>query len=93
MIVNVIVREVVERKLGLLTKFNVVKTYTLEMDPADVFVTFEEARQVWYEYDVMFKGLGDDKFILVKPKTYVEEMDDRQWLQDIHDETAYMDFE
>ena len=28
MIVNVIVRQVVERKLGLLTKFNVVKTYT-----------------------------------------------------------------
>lgn len=93
MIVNVIVREVLERKLGLLTKFNVIKTYTLEMDPADVFCTFEEARQVWYEYDVMFEGLGDDRFTLVKPKTYVEEMDDRQWLQDLHDETAYMDFE
>ena len=47
MIVNVIVREVLERKLGLVTKFNVVKTYTLEMEPADVFSTFEEARQVW----------------------------------------------
>ena len=93
MIVNVIVREVVERKLGLLTEFNVIKTYTLEMEPADVFSTFEEARQVWYEYDVMFEGTGDDRFTLVKPKTYTEEIDDRQWLQDLHDETAYMDFE
>ena len=85
MIVNVIVREVLERKLGLLTKFNVIKTYTLEMEPADVFCTFEEARQVWYEYDVMFEGLGDDRFTLVKPKTYVEEMDDRQWVLDQKD--------
>ena len=91
--VNVIVREVLERKLGLLTKFNVVRTYTLETEPSDMFSTFEEARQVWYEYDVMFEGTGDDKFILVKPKTYKEELDDRQWLQDLHDETAYMDFE
>ena len=93
MIVNVIVREVLERKLGLVTEFNIIKTYTLEMEPRDVFSTFEEARQVWYEYDVMFEGLGDDKFILVKPKTYKEEMDDRQYLQDLHDEVAYMDFE
>ena len=82
MIVNVIVREVLERKLGLLTKFNVIKTYTLEMEPADVFTTFEEARQVWYEYDVMFEGTGDDKFTLVKPKTYKEEMDDLEWAQE-----------
>lgn len=93
MIVNVIVREVLERKLGLVTKFNEIKTYTLEMEPRDVFSMFEEARQVWYEYDVMFEGLGDDKFTLVKPKTYKEELDDRQWLQDLHDEVAYMDFE
>jgi hypothetical protein len=93
MIVKVIVREVLERELGLVTKFNEVETYTLEMEPRDVFSTFEEARQVWGEYDVMFEGLGDDKFTLVKPKTYKEEMDDRQWLQDLHDETAYMDFE
>lgn len=93
MIVNVIVREVLERKLGLVTEFNMIKTYTLEMEPRDVFSTFEEARQVWDEYDVMFEGLGDDKFTLVKPKTYKEEMDDRQYLQDLHDEVAYMDFE
>lgn len=93
MIVNVIVRQVVERVMGLVTQAHVIKTYTLEMEPADVFTTFEEARQVWYEYDVMFEGTGDDKFTLVKPKTYSEEMDDRQWLQDLHDETAYMDFE
>ena len=91
--VNVIVREVLERKLGLVTKFNEIKTYTLEVEPSDVFSMFEEARQVWYEYDVMFEGLGDDRFVLVKPKTYKEELDDRQWLQDIHDEVAYMDFE
>ena len=90
--VNVIVREVLERKLGLVTKFNVIKTYTLEVEPSDVLDTFEEARKVWYEYDVMFKGTMVD-FVLVKPKTYKEEMDDRQWLQDLHDEVAYMDFE
>lgn len=93
MIVNVIVREVLERKLGLVTEYNKIKTYTLEMEPRDVFSTFEEARQVWDEYDVMFEGLGDDKFTLVKPKTYKEEMVDRQYLQDLHDEVAYMDFE
>lgn len=93
MIVNVIVREVLKRELGLVTECNEIKTYTLEMEPRDVFSTFEEARQVWDEYDVMFEGLGDDKFILVKPKTYKEEMYDRQRLQDLHDEVAYMDFE
>ena len=93
MIVNVIVREVLKRELGLVIECNEIKTNTLEMEPRDVFSTFEEARQVWGEYDVMFEGTGDDKFILVKPKTYKEEMDDRQWLQDLHDETAYMDFE
>ena len=93
MIVNVIVRDVLERELGLVTKFNEIKVYTLEIEPGDVFSTFEEARQVWYEYDVMFEGLGDDKFTLVKPKTYKEELDDRQYLQDLHDEMAYMDFE
>jgi hypothetical protein len=91
--VNVMVREVLKRELGLVTEFNPIKTYTLEMEPKDVFSTFEEARQVWFEYDVMFEGLGDDNFRLVKPKTYKEELDDRQWLQDLHDETAYMDFE
>lgn len=91
--VNVMVREVLKRELGLVTEFNTIKTYTLEMEPKDVFSTFEEARQVWCEYDVMFEGLGDDNFRLVKPKTYKEELDDRQWLQDLHDETAYMDFE
>ena len=90
--VNVIVREVLERELGLVTKFNVIMAYTLDVEPSDVFSTFEEARKVWYEYDVMFEGTGDD-FTLVKPKTYKEEMDDRQWLQDLHDEVAYMDFE
>ena len=93
MIVNVIVREVLKRELGLVTECNEIKTYTLEMEPRDVFSTFEEARQVWDEYDVMFEGTGEDKFILVKPKTYKEEMYDRQRLQDLHDETAYMDFE
>ena len=93
MIVNVIVREVLERKLGLVTECNEIKTYTLEMEPGDVFSTFEEARQVWDEYDVMFEGTGDNKFTLVKPKTYKEEMYDRQRLQDLHDEVAYMDFE
>ena len=91
--VNVMVREVLKRELGLVTEFNPIKTYTLEMEPKDVFSTFEEARQVWFQYDVMFEGLGDDNFRLVKPKTYKEELDDRQWLQDLHDETAYMDFE
>ena len=91
--VKVMVREVLKRELGLVTECNEIKTYTLEMEPRDVFSTFEEARQVWDEYDVMFEGLGDDKFILVKPKTYKEELDDRQWLQDLHDEVAYMDFE
>ena len=57
-------------------------TSNLEMDPADVFVTFEEARQVWYEYDVMFEGTGDDKFTLVKPKTYMEELSDLEWAQE-----------
>jgi len=90
--VNVIVREVLERKLGLVTKFNVIKTYTLDVEPFNALDTFEEARKVWYEYDVMFEGTIED-FTLVKPKTYKEEMDDRQWLQDLHDEVAYMDFE
>ena len=49
--VSVIVREVLERKLGLVTKFNVVKTYTLEVEPSNVLDTFEEARKVWYEAD------------------------------------------
>ncbi len=84
MIVNVIVRQVVERVMGLVTQAHVIKTYTLEMEPADVFATFEEARQVWYEYDVMFEGTGDNKFTLVKPKTYGEELDDLEWAQEFN---------
>jgi hypothetical protein len=64
--INVIVREVLERKLGLVTKFNVIKTYTLDVEPFNVLDTFEEARKVWYEYDVMFEGTIED-FTLVKP--------------------------
>ena len=75
MIVKVSVREVLERKLGLVTEFNMIQAYTLEMEPVDVFSTFEEARQVWSEYDVMFEGTGDNRFTLVKPKTYKEELD------------------
>ena len=91
--VNVIVREVLERKLGLVTKFNVIKTYTLDVEPFNVLDTFEEARKVWYEYDVMFEGTIEDFTLVDASGTYKEEMDDRQWLQDLHDELAYMDFE
>jgi hypothetical protein len=69
--VNVIVREVLERKLKLVTKSNTIKEYTLDVEPADVFNVFEEARQVWAEYDVMFEN---NDFRLVKSQTYKEEL-------------------
>ena len=69
--VNVIVREVLERKLKLVTKSNTIKEYTLDVEPADVFNVFEEARQVWAENDVMFEN---NEFILVKSQTYKEEL-------------------
>ncbi len=69
--VNVIVREVLERKLKLVTKSNTINEYTLDVEPADVFNVFEEARQVWAEYDVMFEN---NDFRLVKSQTYKEEL-------------------
>ena len=84
MIVKVSIREVLGRKLGLVTEFNMIQAYTLEVEPENMFATFEEARQVWYEYDVMFEGTGDNKFTLVKSKTYGEELDDLEWAQEFN---------
>jgi hypothetical protein len=44
----------------------------------------------------MLEATGDNPIAPIevyKPKTYKEEMYDRQRLQDLHDEVAYMDFE
>jgi hypothetical protein len=87
--VRVIVSEVLERVLGRMTDGRLVKQYELEMDPANVLAEFDEARQVWDEYDVQFEAIGSiAPFQLYSVKTYKQEMMDRQALLDLHEELA-----
>jgi hypothetical protein len=87
--VRVIVSEVLERVLGRMTDGRLVKQYELEMDPANVLAEFDEARQVWDEYDVQFEAIGSiAPFQLYSVKTYKQEMMDRQVLLDLHEELA-----
>ena len=48
---------------------NQIKQYLLEVEPADVLATYEEARQVWFEYHVKFEGV-ELSFELKTYKTY-----------------------
>lgn len=87
--VKVKVSEVSERHLGLMTVGHLFKEYVLEMEPVNVLAEYEEARQVWSEYDVQFEGIDDAAaFRLCSVKTYSEEMRDRQELLDLHEELA-----
>ena len=78
MTVSVIVREVLERVMGEVTKFNVVKEYTLDIHPSDLLDEFNESREVWGEYDVMFVSHGFSPLTLVKSMTYKEELTRKQ---------------
>jgi hypothetical protein len=87
--VRVVVSEVLERVLGRMTEGRFIKEYELEMEPANVLAEFEEARQVWDEYDVQFTSKGSiAPFELYSVKTYKQEMIDRQALLDLHEELA-----
>jgi hypothetical protein len=67
----------------------IVQQYELDIAPADVLATYEEARQVWDEFHVEFKSEDSiAPFELYCVKTYKQEMMDRQWLMDLHEELA-----
>jgi hypothetical protein len=67
----------------------IVQQYELDIAPADVLATFEESRKVWDEFHVEFKSEDPiAPFELYCVKTYKQEMMDRQWLLDLHEEVA-----
>jgi hypothetical protein len=67
----------------------IIQQYELNINPVDVLATFEEARQVWDEYHVEFNSEDPiAPFALYCVKTYKQEMMDRQWLLDLHEEVA-----
>jgi hypothetical protein len=82
----------------------IITQYKLNIEPANVLAEFEEARQVWDEYHVQFKSDDPiAPFELMCTYTYRQEMfnkelaqlakedreyDERQWLQDLHEELA-----
>jgi hypothetical protein len=71
----------------------VVKTYSLNLEPSNILDTLEEARQVWDEYQVRAKSDNPiAPFEVFKPKTYKQEMMERQYLLDMHDECCGEDW-
>ena len=88
--IRVTVREGAERNISgqLVKEGTVIQTYILPVKTYDVVdPIYEEARQVWDEYDVEFKGIGFP-LQLVTQQTYKQEMQHRQWLLDLHDEVS-----
>ena len=73
---------------GELTQ-GIIQQYQLDIVPADVLATFEESRKVWDEFHVEFESADPiTPFKLYCHKTYKQEMMDRQWLLDLHEEVA-----
>jgi hypothetical protein len=71
----------------------VIKTYSLNLEPSNILDTLEEARQVWDEYQVRAKSDNPiAPFEVFKPKTYKQEMMERQYLLDMHDECCGEDW-
>ena len=88
--IQVTVREGAERNSSgqLVNEGTVIQTYILPAKTYDIVLPiYEEARQVWDEYDVEFNGIGFP-FKLVTMKTYKEELMHRQWLLDLHEEVS-----
>jgi hypothetical protein len=73
---------------GELTQ-RIIQQYQLDIAPADVLATFEESRKVWDEFHVEFESEDPiTPFKLYCHKTYKQEMMDRQYMLDLHDEVA-----
>jgi hypothetical protein len=73
---------------GELTQ-GIIQQYQLDIAPADVLATFEESRKVWDEFHVEFESEDPiTPFKLYCHKTYKQEMMDRQYMLDLHDEVA-----
>jgi len=66
----------------------VIQQYVLSVKALDIVQPiFEEACSVWDEYLVTFQGIGFD-LNMQSTQTYKQELMHRQWLLDLHDETA-----
>jgi len=73
---------------GELTQ-GIIQQYQLDIAPADVLATFEESRKVWDEFHVEFESEDPiTPFKLRCHKTYKQEMMDRQYMLDLHEEVA-----
>lgn len=72
----------------------IIKTYSLNLEPSQILIEVDNAREVWDEYHVRAKSDNPiAPFEVYKSKTYKEEMYDRQRLLDLHDELCDQDFE
>ena len=72
----------------------IIKTYSLNLEPSQILMEVDNAREVWDEYHVRAKSDNPiAPFEVYKSKTYKQEMMERQWLQDLHDEVCDQDFE
>ena len=73
---------------GELTQ-GIIQQYQLDIAPADVLATFEESRKVWDEFHVEFESADPiTPFKLYCHKTYKQEMMERQYMLDLHEEVA-----
>jgi hypothetical protein len=71
----------------------VVKTYSLDLEPSQILIEVDNAREVWDEYHVRAKSDNPiAPFEVFKTKTYKQEMMERQYMLDLHDEVCDQDF-
>jgi hypothetical protein len=71
----------------------VIKTYALNLEPSQILIEVDNAREVWDEYHVRAKSDNPiAPFEVFKTKTYKQEMMERQYMLDLHDEVCDQDF-
>jgi len=71
----------------------VIKTYSLNLEPSHILIEVDNARAVWDEYYVRVKSDNPiAPFEVFKTKTYKQEMMERQYMLDLHDEVCDQDF-
>ena len=71
----------------------VIKTYSLDLEPSQILIEVDNAREVWDEYHVRAKSDNPiAPFEVFKAKTHKQEMMERQHMLDMHDECCGEDW-